>query len=239
MSSSSPDRARWRTPSMRDGSRRRWCTNEPQTVLDDSLARGSLAHGNESGRSAVRPGVEWCPGGPPASRSATSSGSRRGANTMSRPPPRSRRASTSAARGRRSARSLLPRQAGPRLERLACARGTRCRAGRPSDRRGTARCAAASRCCGPISAAVTPSSSSSSRRSVASSSSPGSWPPPGVAHTVTSGNSKRTSRMRSAGSSTRARTDDRMRRPSTSHRRRAGYSTGLSGRSPLKARYIS
>ena len=46
--------------------------------------------------------------------------------------------------------------------------------------------------CGPMATSVSPSSSSSSRRRATSSSSSVSLPPPGVAHTVTRGNSKRT-----------------------------------------------
>ena len=108
---------------------------------------------------------------------------------------------------------LLPRQRGRGSKAAACARGRRDRAGRPSGRRGTGRCAAGSRCAGRCRRRRGRAPRRARDAASPSSSSPGSWPPPGVAHTVTSGNSKRTSSTRVAGSSTRARTDERMRSP--------------------------
>ena len=64
---------------------------------------------------------------------------------------------------------------------------------------------------GPSSKSVSPASSSSSRRSASSAVSPGSIPPPGVAHTLRVGNSKRTSRILSPGSRMTARAAGRIR----------------------------
>src|SRR6188508_2619442 len=65
----------------------------------------------------------------------------------------------------------------------------------------------------PITGSSRPISSRSSRRSASRWVSPASMPPPGSAHRVASGNSKRTSNTRSSSSTTSARTASRMRSP--------------------------
>ena len=85
--------------------------------------------------------------------------------------------------------------------------------------------------CGPIVAPTRPTSSSSSRCSASTCVSPGSSPPPGNAHRVAVGNSKRTSSTRRSVSMTKALTASRMRsacrRIGVGHR---GQSTGESPR---------
>ena len=95
-------------------------------------------------------------------------GAARSTTGRRRPPRRARRASTTAARGRRSARSCSQRQPRRGLERPPCARGRSGRAGRPTARRRTGRCAGGSRHAARPRRRCRPSSSSSSRRSVAS-----------------------------------------------------------------------
>ena len=148
---------------------------------------------------------------------AQQSGERRPARSAPRWRPRSRRGATSCISNTNSAFSCSQTSDGAGRRRRARRRDGSARAGRRtavdegehvqpvphvrSDHRHPRR----------------PSSSSSSRRSATSWVSPSSRPPPGSAHRVAVGNSKRTSSTRWSGARTMARAAWRMRRPSVVH----------------------
>src|SRR6476659_6955231 len=85
---------------------------------------------------------------------------------------------------------------------------------------------------GPTSTGVRPASSASSRRIASTGVSPGSIPPPGVAQNVPCGNWKRTSRIRSSGSSTMARAAGRIR--SSAIGSRQGYEGSSRAGAPVR-----
>ena len=176
-------------------------------------------------------------GGPSRSNAVTSECNPSG-HESGRRSRRSRRASTIAARGR-TRRSSAPTSVAARA-RTHRMRTRWIRSRWPSNsplRNGTMcrRC----QICGPI---VGPDQAdlfvqlAAQRVDVCSR--PGSSPPPGSAHRVAVGNSKRTSSTRSSASTTSARTASRMRRPAAGSVVR-GHSSGALLRPSLNIRYIS